>query len=292
MSHGHKIFSTEQKEFIERCNGCCERSIFLNKIFAYTTRTEKARGHEVEYEITGCWRTERVMLPEFEPEQCDRILSERIGRTGHAEQPDIERFELTLIERAIWEAIRDSTYQVRVIAKLDGRTEIVATSSDCTVEQLRAHIRERYWDVKTKIPGHPWEEEITIECQRIPEPKPFKEWQVTAWYQDKWMATTAPRTETAAETAKRVQGLIAMPKNIQGKVEDRLGKAKRRIEYGDPGEEMTISKGGAVRTFRPSKGAGDDDFTAAARSQTGIYYNPSREAKTQGEREMEKTTQK
>jgi hypothetical protein len=29
-SRGNKIFSTEQKGFIEGCNGCCEHSIFLN----------------------------------------------------------------------------------------------------------------------------------------------------------------------------------------------------------------------------------------------------------------------
>jgi hypothetical protein len=34
--YGRKIFSTEQKGFIEGCNGCCEHSIFLNELFAHT----------------------------------------------------------------------------------------------------------------------------------------------------------------------------------------------------------------------------------------------------------------
>jgi hypothetical protein len=39
--YGRKIFSTEQKGFIEGCNGCCEHSIFLNELFAHTHRKHK-----------------------------------------------------------------------------------------------------------------------------------------------------------------------------------------------------------------------------------------------------------
>jgi hypothetical protein len=35
------IVSTEQKGFIEGCNGCCEHSIFLNERFAHTKRRHK-----------------------------------------------------------------------------------------------------------------------------------------------------------------------------------------------------------------------------------------------------------
>jgi hypothetical protein len=41
-SHGPKIFTAEQKGFIEGCNGCCKDSIFPNELFAHTRCTKKA----------------------------------------------------------------------------------------------------------------------------------------------------------------------------------------------------------------------------------------------------------
>jgi hypothetical protein len=48
----------------------------------------------------------------------------------------------------IWDAIRDSTYTVWVLVRLDSRVKVIDTNSTCTTERLKELIRERRGEVK------------------------------------------------------------------------------------------------------------------------------------------------
>jgi hypothetical protein len=232
----------------------------------------KRRGREAEYWISGCGRDGPMWLPEFEPEQWDRILSEELGRPVHAEQKDMSRFRLALIERAVWDSIRSSSYGVRVLARLGERVEPIDTRSDSTEQQLMQRIREIYGDVKAAIPSKPWEEEITVQCTQIPPKKNPKEWKVTAWYQDMMREALAPGDESREQSVTRMRGLMSLARSIRERTIETDGE--RCIEFGEPWVEKTIKKGGIVKKFRHRPEAGDDEIVAYMVRSTGVRYDP------------------
>jgi hypothetical protein len=153
------------------------------------------------------------------------------------------------------------------------RMEMLETNSACTDERLKVLVRERYGDVKVKIPARPWGEEIEVTCTQPPPFIPAKQWTVKAWYGPDWYDATAEWGEPEQETLERVRGCMALPKELEGMVRSHKGKALREIYFGEPWQEKTIHKGGRTMKFRHRPDASLDEITYEAVRQTSLYYD-------------------